>query len=108
MPYPHSAHPDGAPRPDILARTSSMNGSRRRGREEFERDLGLGGSSPPQQHFPLHHEPEHEHEAKRPAVAVRGTGSGDVERDWRASLSGAEKKEEFLRLCERAWDLFHS
>lgn len=90
---PHSGYPDsGGPRPDILARTSSMNG-RRRGREEYERDNG----SPPSAFN--HQEP------KRSTYAVRGD---DREEDWRAGMSGAEKKEEFLRLCERAWDLFHS
>jgi hypothetical protein len=41
---------------------------------------------------------------------VRGDdgGSGSREDDWRQNMSGAEKREEFLRLCERAWDLFHS
>ena len=85
-------HPDSDRRPDILARTSSMNG-RRRGREEFERDNG----SPPSTFN--HQEP------KRATFAVRGEA---MDEDWRAGMSSAEKKEEFLRLCERAWDLFHS
>ena len=93
QPGPHSGQYDSA-RPDILSRTSSMNG-RRRGREEFERDNG----SPPS-HFNHHQEP------KRTAFAVRGEDR--QEEDWRSGMSGAEKKEEFLRLCERAWDLFHS
>ena len=88
---PHSGYPPD-PRPDILSRTSSMNG-RRRGREEFERDNG----SPPSAFN--HQEP------KRATFAVRGD---QMDEDWRAGMSGAEKKEEFLRLCERAWDLFHS
>lgn len=84
---------DGTSRLDILARTSSMNG-RRRGREEFERD----NESPPrsaQQHLPQRME------AKRTTFAA-------AEDDWRSGMSSTEKKEEFLRLCERAWDLFHS
>ena len=93
QPGPHSSHPDAGPRPDILSRTSSMNG-RRRGREEFERDNG----SPPSSFN--HQEP------KRTTFAVRGDDSMDE--DWRSGMSSAEKKEEFLRLCERAWDLFHS
>lgn len=89
---PPSGYSDGGSRPDILARTSSMNG-RRRGREEFERDNG----SPPRTF--------HRAEAKRATFAVR---SDDGEEDWRSGMSSGEKKEEFLRLCERAWDLFHS
>jgi hypothetical protein len=72
-----------------------MNG-RRRGRDEYERDNG----SPPSA---FNHQ-----EAKRTTFAVRGEDSGREEEDWRRTLSGSEKKEEFLRLCERAWDLFHS
>lgn len=87
---PH--YPQEGPRPDILARTSSMNG-RRRGREEYEADNG----SPPSSF--------NQSEAKRATFAVRGDGR---EEDWRTGMSGAEKREEFLRLCERAWDLFHS
>ncbi|KAK5137039.1 hypothetical protein LTR08_001048 [Meristemomyces frigidus] len=79
-------------RPDILARTLSMNG-RRRGRDEYERDNGSPPSSYNQQ------------EPKRAAFAVRGE---DREDDWRSTMSSAEKREEFIRLCERAWDLFHS
>lgn len=91
--YSSQTHSDDTTRLDILARTSSMNG-RRRGREEFERDNG----SPPRL--------AHRTEAKRPnTFAVRGE---DMEEDWRSGMSSAEKKEEFLRLCERAWDLFHS
>lgn len=92
---PHSSG-DSAPhssRPDILARTSSMNG-RRRGREEFERDNG----SPPSRF--------NTQEAKRTTFAVRG--EAEREDDWRQGMSSREKREEFLRLCERAWDLFHS
>lgn len=84
---------DPSSRPEILARTSSMNG-RRRGREEYERDNG----SPPSSF--------NRSEAKRTAFAVSGDESRDE--DWRREMSGAEKRAEFLRLCERAWDLFHS
>ena len=88
----YSSNPESdGPRPDILARTSSMNG-RRRGREEYERDNG----SPPSSF--------HQQEAKRAFAAHES----DRERDWRNGMSSAEKKEEFIRLCERAWDLFHS
>lgn len=91
QPGPHSGHYEGT-RPDILSRTSSMNG-RRRGREEYERDNG----SPPSTF--------NRQEPKRATFAVRGD---DREDDWRNGMSSAEKREEFLRLCERAWDLFHS
>ncbi|KAK3719723.1 hypothetical protein LTR37_004260 [Vermiconidia calcicola] len=89
---PGSGHSDSYARPDILARTSSMNG-RRRGREEYERDNG----SPPSSYN--HQEP------KRATFAVRGD---DRQEDWRSGMNSNEKREEFLRLCERAWDLFHS
>ncbi|KXT17332.1 hypothetical protein AC579_3869 [Pseudocercospora musae] len=79
-------------RPDILARTQSMNG-RRRGRDEYERDNG----SPPSAY--------NRSEPKRATFALRGS---DDEEDWRANMSNAEKRAEFIRLCERAWDLFHS
>jgi hypothetical protein len=39
---------------------------------------------------------------------VRGDDRDRAEEDWRSGLSSAEKKEEFMRLMERAWDLFHS
>lgn len=94
---PHDFHPPPATaRPD-LGRTTSTSG-RRRGRDEYERDDG----SPPS----AFDRPE----PKRAAFAVRGEdgGSGSREGDWRQNMSGAEKREEFLRLCERAWDLFHS
>lgn len=94
---PHDIHPPPATaRPD-LGRTTSTSG-RRRGRDEYERDNG----SPPS----AFNRPE----PKRAAFAVRGDdgGSGSREEDWRQNMSSAEKREEFLRLCERAWDLFHS
>ncbi|CZT20013.1 uncharacterized protein RCC_05870 [Ramularia collo-cygni] len=80
-------------RPDVLARTASMNG-RRRGREEYERE----GSPPLAYSRP---------DVKRATFAVRGEDRED-ERDWRSGMGSAEKREEFLKLCERAWDLFHS
>ncbi|KAI7699450.1 hypothetical protein KC353_g16461 [Hortaea werneckii] len=101
------SHAEPMARPDVLARTSSMNG-RRRGRDEYERDNG----SPPSAY--------NRQEPKRAAFAVRGEDDhhqhsqyhrghdGGIEEDWKRQMSSAEKKEEFLRLCERAWDLFHS
>jgi len=59
---------------------------RRRGRDEYEQDNGSPSS--------------HHHESKRFA--------GRDEEDWRSNFTGEEKKEEFMRLCARAWDLFHS
>lgn len=85
--------PQSTSRPDMLDRTASMNG-RRRGREEYERDNG----SPPSVF--------NRSEPKRAAFAVRGEDGRDG--DWRAGLGDSGKKEEFLKLCERAWDLFHS
>lgn len=92
--HPGVQHLQETSRPDILARTASMNG-RRRGREEYERE----GASPPL----AYGRPE----AKRATFATRGE-EREEERDWRSGMGNAEKKEEFMRLVERAWDLFHS
>lgn len=94
QPQTHERHDGASSRPEMLHRTSSMNG-RRRGRDEYERDNG----SPPSS-FSARHEP------KRATFAVRGDDR-DPE-DWRGNMGNADKREEFLRLCERAWDLFHS
>ena len=75
-----------------VVRTASAP-NRRRDRDEFERDHGSSPSSMPR------------HDAKRVTTAL---GGGSEDDDWRAGLSSSEKKAEFLRLCERAWDLFHS
>lgn len=91
---PASAHDHPSAHRDILGRTASLN-SRRRDRDEYERDNG----SPPS----LGARPD----IKRTTFTVRGE-QADRDEDWRSGLGGAEKKEEFLRLCERAWDLFHS
>ncbi|KAF2156166.1 hypothetical protein K461DRAFT_91583 [Myriangium duriaei CBS 260.36] len=93
-PAPHHAHhhqshiPAPGPydsRPE-LSRTSSMSG-RRRTREEYERDHGS---------------PNIQQEQFKRYTRER------EEEDWRHGMGSREKKEEFLRLCERAWDLFHS
>lgn len=89
-----TGHHDRATRPDVLARTQSMNG-RRRGRDEYEADNG----SPPSTF--------NRSEAKRTTFASRGR-PGEEEEDWKVTMSSAEKRAEFIRLCERAWDLFHS
>lgn len=62
---------------------------RRRTREEYERDNGS---------------PLGQQENKRPNYMARE----ESDADWRAALTGPEKRDEFLRLCTRAWDLFHS
>jgi len=77
----HAGYPDS--RPD-LSRTSSHAG-RRRNRDEYERENGS----------PATQQGEHKRYARE-------------EEDWRAGMGSREKREEFLRLCERAWDLFHS
>jgi hypothetical protein len=61
------------------------SGGRRRGRDEYERDLGTPplGSGPEPRRGPF----------------GQGIDSPDTQR---------KKKEEFLGLCARAWDLFHS
>ncbi|KAL1306605.1 hypothetical protein AAFC00_005288 [Neodothiora populina] len=74
-----------APRQDYSQGTAG----RRRGRDEYERDNGS---------------PLRRSESKRASFMAHEDG----EADWRSSLTGPEKREEFLRLCARAWDLFHS
>ncbi|USW49524.1 hypothetical protein Slin15195_G028430 [Septoria linicola] len=88
----HHGQYDHITRPDVLTRTQSMNG-RRRGRDEYEADNG----SPPSAY--------NRSEAKRATFASRGPPTDE---DWKTNMSGAEKRAEFIRLCERAWDLFHS
>ncbi|KFY17003.1 hypothetical protein V492_00955 [Pseudogymnoascus sp. VKM F-4246] len=70
---------------------SATGAGRRRGRDEYEE-----GRSPPLGAGPA--------AARRAAAGASGAfGEGrDSEEAVRA------KKEEFLRLCDRAWDLFHS
>jgi len=82
MSAPSTAHHYDS-RPD-LSRTSSQSG-RRRNRDEYERENGSPST--------------HQGEPKR--YAREGE-------DWKAGMSSVQKREEFLRLCERAWDLFHS
>ncbi|KAF2722065.1 hypothetical protein K431DRAFT_222864 [Polychaeton citri CBS 116435] len=91
----HSNSDPNRPPEHSLHRTASLNGasSRRRGRDEFERDNG----SPPSRF-------NSQQDAKRAALPFRP----DSREDWRRDMSSEEKREEFLRLCERAWDLFHS
>ncbi|KAI9830964.1 MAG: hypothetical protein M1826_004081 [Phylliscum demangeonii] len=84
-PTPHRMppHPSAYAGPD--APRLSTSGPRRRGRGEYEREMG----SPP-----LGHGPD-------PRRAPFGEGRDSPEAQRR-------KKDEFLGLCSRAWDLFHS
>ncbi|KAL4801373.1 hypothetical protein BDV18DRAFT_85613 [Aspergillus unguis] len=88
--------------PRIHQQTASYTGegtARRRTRSEYERDNG----SPPLGHGP---EPHY-----RPNPAL-GHGSSAAYGPFGAGRDSPEtqrrKKEEFLGLCARAWDLFHS
>ena len=60
---------------------------RRRPRDEYEREHGS---------------PLGQQDAKRPNYYPEPGA------DWRSNMSNQEKKDEFMRLCARAWDLFHS
>ncbi|GAP89194.1 hypothetical protein SAMD00023353_1200890 [Rosellinia necatrix] len=71
---------NGPPPPD-----GSLSASKRRTRAEYEE-----GGSPPLGHGPA---------ATRRGPFGAGRDSPETQR---------QKREEFLRLCERAWDLFHS
>jgi len=116
QPTTYSPTSDPNTRPDFPTRTASYG--RRRGREEYERDNG----SPPQT-FRRAAEVTNKRASFVGTSAEtlsanfrRGDEDVDMERerdsreegDWRRGMSGREKREEFLRLCERAWDLFHS
>jgi len=85
-PHSHSTGPRlDAPRQEF----GHPPAGRRRGREEYERDHGSPLGQP---------------ESKRASYMARE----EPEADWRSTMSGPEKREEFMRLCARAWDLFHS
>lgn len=79
---------------------SAEGSARRRTRSEYEQDNG----SPPLGHGP---EP---HYRPNPALAAGGanayTGPFGAGRD--SPETQRRKKDEFLRLCSRAWDLFHN
>lgn len=81
-PTPPSPMPSKGPHAQIDPHRST--GARRRGRDEYERDMG----SPP---------------LGRQADRLGPFGEG---RDSPATQRA--KKEEFIQLCSRAWDLFHS
>ncbi|KAI2642699.1 hypothetical protein GGS21DRAFT_188165 [Xylaria nigripes] len=74
-----------SPRNGASAQDGSQTSGRRRTRAEYE-----DGASPPLGHGPT---------ATRRGPFGAGRDSPETQR---------QKREEFLRLCERAWDLFHS
>ncbi|KAI1185888.1 hypothetical protein F5B17DRAFT_441469 [Nemania serpens] len=74
-----------SPRNGPLAQEGSRSASKRRTRAEYEE-----GASPPLGHGPS---------ATRRGPFGAGRDSPETQR---------QKREEFLRICERAWDLFHS
>ncbi|KAI1812039.1 hypothetical protein GGS20DRAFT_48138 [Poronia punctata] len=80
----HQPPTPSSPRTGALAQDGSRSGSKRR-RGEYE-----DGGSPPLGHGP---------KSSRRAPFGAGRDSPETQR---------QKREEFLRLCERAWDLFHS
>ena len=74
-----------SPRTGALAQDGSRSASKRRTRAEYEE-----GGSPPLGHGPS---------TTRRGPFGAGRDSPETQR---------QKREEFLRICERAWDLFHS
>jgi hypothetical protein len=74
-----------SPRTGVHTQDGSRSASKRRTRAEYEE-----GGSPPLGHGPA---------ASRRGPFGAGRDSPETQR---------QKREEFLRLCERAWDLFHS
>ncbi|KAE8144792.1 hypothetical protein BDV25DRAFT_86017 [Aspergillus avenaceus] len=103
-PKPAAVHPESAPMANAQVSSSqptytSERTARRRTRSEYEQDNG----SPPLGHGP---EPNYR---PNPALAP-GTGSsyGPFGAGRDSPETQRKKKEEFLGLCARAWDLFHS
>ncbi|DAA79394.1 TPA_exp: Uncharacterized protein A8136_0167 [Trichophyton benhamiae CBS 112371] len=94
-PQHHQPHTSGGPPSSQFPSQSSLgfpgSGARRRTRNEYEQDHG----SPP-----LGNGPEHRY---RPPTSHGPFGAGRDSPDTQR-----RKKEEFLSLCARAWDLFHS
>ncbi|KAE8359302.1 hypothetical protein BDV27DRAFT_56086 [Aspergillus caelatus] len=104
QPKSAAVHPEAAPVPNAQVPPSqpmypSERTARRRTRSEYEQDNG----SPP-----LGHGPELQYRPN-PALAP-GTGAsyGPFGAGRDSPESQRRKKEEFLALCARAWDLFHS
>ncbi|KAK2796943.1 hypothetical protein FQN51_008909 [Onygenales sp. PD_10] len=113
--------PNGAPNHSSLPHPSSTGTSRRRTRNEYERDNGsppLGNG--PDMRFraaPAHGSSPGGHGHHGLGLggaqgAYSGSGSGTSTGPFGAGRDSPEtqrrKKEEFLGLCARAWDLFHS
>ncbi|KAI9369491.1 hypothetical protein BJX61DRAFT_147028 [Aspergillus egyptiacus] len=99
MPHLESASMAGAHAPHPPAPYAAEGTARRRTRSEYEQDNG----SPPLGHGPeshYRHNPAMGHGASS-AYGPFGAGRDSPETQRR-------KKEEFLVLCSRAWDLFHS
>lgn len=93
-------HPDDAPTVAPQPILSTDGPARRRPRSEYERDNG----SPP-----LGHGPETRH---RPNPVMDSAAGSAYHGPFGAGRDSPEtqkqKKDEFLSLCARAWDLFHS
>lgn len=81
-----------------MLHSSSEGNGRRRTRSEYEQDNG----SPPLGNGP---EP---HYRPNPAIAAGGVPYGPFGAGRDSPETQRRKKEEFLGLCSRAWDLFHS
>lgn len=96
---PNDGVPPGAPRPPQPVFHSNEGSARRRPRSEYERDNG----SPPLGHGP---EPQRPHPVLGPGAGPTYHGPFGAGRD--SPEAQRRKKEEFLDLCARAWDLFHS
>lgn len=100
---PNAAPNDGvapaAPRPPQPVFHSTEGSARRRPRSEYERDNG----SPPLGHGPEPHRPN---PTLGPGMGSTYHGPFGAGRD--SPETQRRKKEEFLDLCARAWDLFHS
>lgn len=91
---PTATGPNDAPAP-IPQQILHSEGARRRPRNEYEQDNG----SPPLGHGP---------EARRPHPMGSGPSYGPFGAGRDSPETQRRKKEEFLSLCSRAWDLFHS
>ncbi|KAJ5203972.1 uncharacterized protein N7498_004851 [Penicillium cinerascens] len=91
--------PPSAPLAPTFGFGSTDTTSRRRPRSEYETDNG----SPPLGHGPNHHRPN---PATNPGFNAVPQGPFGAGRD--SPETQRRKKEEFLGLCARAWDLFHS
>ena len=76
--------------------------------EEEEEEEGEEGEEREEDGEQEREEQEEEEEDEERMRRRRRMRRGQGEEDWRGGMSALEKRAEFLRLCERAWDLFHS